>query len=379
MDRYSSLMWLELVFGTGGKRLWQVISREDDPWDVCQRVKSGEAEGLSDSEKDRAAQISFEEAERLISRVHELGQHTVCIGDENYPKRWYELNDAPSLAFYCGDIGIANDGTVIHTVGTREPSRYTLSLINVLCADLALRGFTVSCGLAEGSDTCTAETVLGRGGRVLSVYPTSLDREYPKDAGELKEKVAERGLLISEYHPGYKGQMNFRRRNKLAVALASAVVITEASEDSKGLDNAVRAMDTGRPVLVVPPHLLYSKRYFGQRDLLRKGCLPIFDGEDAVRVLAERQEISAESYGLKADVSGERTVRKQEKAPKTLRELNETENRIYELLKEKSPMSLDEMTARSGLSMMEVLTCVTGLELDGILISLPGKRYELDS
>ncbi|EXM40088.1 hypothetical protein RASY3_05350 [Ruminococcus albus SY3] len=378
MDRYSSLMWLELVFGVGGKRLWQVISREDDPWDVCQRVKSGEAEGLSDSEKDRAAQISFDEAERLISRVHELGQHIVCIGDENYPKRWYELNDAPSLAFYCGDIGVANDSTVIHTVGTREPSKYTLSLINVLCADLALRGFTVSCGLAEGSDTCTAETVLGREGRLLAVYPTSLDREYPKNAGELKEKLAERGLLISEYPPEYKGQMNFRRRNKLAVALASAVVITEASEDSKGLDNAVRAMNTGRPVLVVPPHLLYSKRYFGQRDLLRKGCMPIFDGEDAVRVLAERQEISAERYGLKAGVSDVHTVQKQESAKKPLRELNSTESRIYELLKEKSPMSLDEMTARSGLPMMEVLTCVTGLELEGIVVSLPGKRYELD-
>ena len=106
--------------------------------------------------------------------------------------------------------------------------------------------------------------------------------------------------------------------------------------------------------------------------------MPIFDGEDAVRVLAERQEISAERYGLKAGVSDVHTVQKQESAKKPLRELNSTESRIYELLKEKSPMSLDEMTARSGLSMMEVLTCVTGLELEGIVVSLPGKRYELD-
>ncbi|SFC73571.1 DNA-processing protein DprA [Ruminococcus albus] len=379
MDRYSDWLLLGMIFGTGGKRLWQVMEKTDDPAEMCERILSGKADFLSDSEKEKAERVSADEAERLIERAHELGQQVVCIGDENYPKRWYELEDAPALAFYRGDISIANDSTVIHTVGTREPSKYTLSLINVLCADFALRGFTVSCGLAEGSDTCAAETVLGREGRVLAVYPTSLDREYPKDVGELKDKLAEKGLLISEYSPEYGGRMNFHRRNKLAVALASAVVITEASEDSKGLDNAVRAMDTGRSVMVVPPHLLYSKRYFGQRDLLRKGCIPIFDGSDAVRVLAERQEISAERYGLKAGVSEVHTEEKQEKIRKPIRELSGVESKIYELLKEKSPMSLDEMTARSGLSMMEVLTCVTGLELEGIVISLPGKRYELDS
>ena len=379
MDRYSSWLLLGMIFGTGGKRLWQVMEKTDDPVRMCEKILSGKADFLSDSEKEKAERVSIDEAERLIELAGKLGQQVVCIGDADYPKRWYELEDAPALAFYRGDISIANDSTVIHTVGTREPSKYTLSLINVLCADLALRGFTVSCGLAEGSDTCTAETVLGRDGRVLAVYPTSLDREYPKDVGELKERLAEKGLLISEYPPEYGGRMNFQRRNKLAVALASAVVITEASEDSKGLDNAVRAMDTGRPVMVVPPHLLYSKRYFGQRDLLRKGCIPIFDGSDAVRVLAERQEISAERYGLKTGVSDVHTEEKQEKIRKPIRELSSVESKIYELLKEKSPMSLDEMTAISGLSMMEVLTCVTGLELEGIVISLPGKRYELDS
>lgn len=379
MDRYSSWLLLGMIFGTGGKRLWQVMEKTDDPAEMCERILSGKVDFLSDSEKEKAERVSIGDAERLIERAHELGHQVVCIGDEDYPKRWYELEDAPALAFYRGDISIANDSTVIHTVGTREPSKYTLSLINVLCVDLALRGFTVSCGLAEGSDTCTAETVLGRDGRVLAVYPTSLDREYPKDVGELKERLAEKGLLISEYPPEYGGRMNFHRRNRLAVALASAVVITEASEDSKGLDNAVRAMDTGRPVMVVPPHLLYSKRYFGQRDLLRKGCIPIFDGSDAVRVLAERQEISAERYGLKTGVSDVHTEEKREKIRKPIRELSGVESKIYELLKEKSPMSLDEMTVISGLSMMEVLTCVTGLELEGIVISLPGKRYELDS
>ena len=380
MDRYISLMWLEMVLGTGGRRLWQIMEKADDPAKLCERILSGDTELLTAGEKEKAERISTDEAERIISLAREQGQRVAAIGDEDYPKRWYGLDDAPALAFCRGDIKALNESTVIHTAGTREPSKYTLSLIDVLCADLALRGFAISCGLAEGSDTRTAEAVLGRGGKVIAVYPTSLENEYPKNAGDIKERVAQSGLLISEYPPGYKGRMNFQRRNRLAVALASAVVITEAAEDSKGLDNAERALDTGLPVLVVPPHLLYSGRYSGQRNLLRKGCIPIFDGSDAVRVLAERHEISPEGYGLKVGTENAQTISKQEKAPKKpARELNSTESTIYDLLKENGAMSLDEITARSGLSVMEVLTCMTGLELAGIAVSLPGKRYELDS
>ena len=394
MDRYSSLMWLELVFGVGGKRLWQVLSRDDDPFEVCQQVRSGDVEGLSSSESDRASQISFEEAERLISRAQELGQQTVCIGDNDYPVRLAAMEDAPALIFCRGDIRLANEKTVIHIVGTREPSKYTLSLTDVLCADLALRGFAVSCGLAEGTDTRAAEAVLAREGTLISVYPTSLENEYPKDSGDIKDRLVQKGLLISEYPPEYNGRPNFRRRNKLAVALASAVVIAEASEDSKGLDNAYRAIDTGRPVLAVPPHILYEKRYFGQRELLRKGCMPIFDGSDVVNVLAERHEISPEGYVLKTNgQTSDRTpqessgqisdVQKTRKAENTLKthslNLSDEERKLLDLLKENGAMTLDELVRKSGLPMNEVYTRLISLELLKAVVSLPGQRYELDS
>ena len=118
MDRYSGWLLLGMIFGMGGKRLWQVMEKTDDPAEMFERILSGKADFLSDSEKEKAERVSANEAERLIERARELGQQVVCIGDEDYPKRWYELEDAPALAFYRGDISIANDSTVIHTVGT---------------------------------------------------------------------------------------------------------------------------------------------------------------------------------------------------------------------------------------------------------------------
>ena len=396
MDRCVYWLMLEMIFGFGGKRLRQVMEKNDAPEEVCRRILSGEADSLSDGEKEKAERVSIDEAERLIKRAHELGQQTVCIGDEDYPKRWQDLDDAPALAFYRGDMSIANDSTVIHTVGTREPSGYTLSLINVLCADLALRGFTVSCGLAEGSDTCAAETVLGREGRVLAVYPTSLDRDYPKNGSELKERLMEKGLLISEYPPEYGGRMNFQRRNRLAVALASAVVITEASADSKGLDNAVRALETGRPVLAVPPHILYSKRYFGQRDLLREGCVPLFDGEDVVRVLTEKGTVPKGSHTLPGHALKERERQEKsggknthaavKKTPEkaavpvssmTVEMMDEHEKAVFTLLKERGEMTSDELIAVGGFDITELMPALVSLELERVIEQTPEKRYRL--
>ena len=369
---------LRLSMSLGAKRLNELLSEESDVERLCGRIAEGEL--ISEADKAKLGKFTLADSERLINRSEELGQRVVCIGSTDYPERLKTLDDAPAVIFCRGDTGVLKDGKVLHIVGTRTPSRYTESLVRVLCADLALRGFVLSSGFAEGSDSQVIRTALERGGKAVTVYPTSIDGEYPKGGSELKDELAENGLIISEYPPESKVKMNFRRRNKLAVALASAVIVTEASNDSKGLDNAERAFETGRPVLAVPPHLLYSKRYFGQRDLLRNGAAAVFDGEDVVRVLAEHGDIPKGSHGL--DPKRTNTVKKdgsvQKSAAVFSRELTKEESAVIGLLQENGTLMLDEISAKSGMSMMDVLVVITGLELDGFVVSLPGKRYKLD-
>lgn len=373
-------LWLELVFGVGGKRLWVFADKESDPEELYERISAGEAEGLADSERKRAAENTLSQAQQLLDRAAELGQRVVSIDSVGYPERLRALDDPPAVLFYRGDMGLTEGGAVLHMVGSRTPTRYTESLVRVMCGELTARGFVLSSGFAEGADTQVIETVLDRGGRALTVYPTSLEGEYPKGGEELKERLAEKGLLVGEYPPESRARMNFQRRNRLAVALSSAVIITEASAESRGLDNVRQAQRLGRPVLAVPPHLLYSKEYFGQRDLLREGCEPIFDGGDAVRVLAERNEIDPDSYGLRSGGAkvggGSKGPSDRQKAAAVVgRELNSGEARILSLLRERGEMLMDEISAESGLSMAEALVHITDLELEGLVQSLPGRRY----
>lgn len=377
MGREIYWLWLELVFGVGGKRLWEFADKYGDPEELYNEIAAHKAEGMSDSETKRAERYKLSDAQEILDRAKELGQSFVGIDSADYPRRLRSLDDPPAVVFYRGDIGLLGEGTALHIVGTRTPSKYTESLVRVLCRELALRGFLLSSGFAEGVDTQAVKAALECGGKAVTVYPTSLEGEYPKGGGELKESLAEKGLLVSEYPPESKSRMNFQRRNRLAVALSSAVIIAEASAESRGLDNCRQAEKLGRPILVVPPHLLYSKRYFGQRDLLRSGCVPVFDGEDVVRVLAESKEISPDSHPLKGAVKAADSTERSGPVTASGRTLDEKEQRICGLMKENGAMLLDEISAQSGLSMAEVLVHITDLELDGIAESLPGKRYRL--
>ena len=397
MDNRVYWLWTALVFGAGSRRLWETADKDCDPEKLCRDMMAGKVGGLTDAERQKAGRIKPDDAESLLNEALGQGQQVVCIDDDAYPERLRRLDDAPAVLFCQGDTGLLNDRAVVHIVGSRQPTRYTSSLIAVLCRELVLRGFVLSSGFAEGADAQVIENTLRHGGAALTVYPTSAEQEYPKGSQELKERLVSGGLLISEHAPNKRGGMNFHKRNRLAVALSSAVIVAEASAESKGLDNCEWAEKLGVPVFAVPPHLLYSTEYYGQRDLLRKGCVPLFDGADVVRVLEERGDIPKGSHKLAGAAAGSartaagddstaRSVKKpaQEKAVKQRADISEMkvltpdERVVCELLRENGELSMDELIMRSGFDMIKILPCVTGLELDGIVSSLPGKRYKLN-
>ncbi|MBQ8965119.1 DNA-processing protein DprA [Ruminococcus sp.] len=378
MDNKAYWLLAELVFGIGGKRLWEFIPKNGDPEALCKGLAG--AEGLTAGERDRAAHLRLSDAEALLNEAYELGQSVTCISDEDFPERLKDLDDCPAVLFYRGDIGLAA-GDVLHMVGTRKPTKYTASLVRVLCHELTVRDFVLSGGMAEGVDTRVIEETLSRGGRILSVLPCPLEADHPKDNGGLKERLAAEGLVISEQPPESKARMNFQRRNKLAVALSKAVIVAEAHEDSKGLDNCKQAERLGRPVFAVPPHLLYSKEYFGQRDLLRAGAEPLFDGSDIVRVLTERGDIRKDTHGTGAAVRTENASAKTAaKSPEPVfsRELAPEEKAVTELLKKHGSLTLEEICEAGGTSAFYTLPVITGLELDGILTSTDEGKYKLN-
>ena len=56
-------------------------------------------------------------------------------------------------------------------------------------------------------------------------------------------------------------------------------------------------------------------------------------------------------------------------------ELNDDERSILTLLDRTTPVHIDELNARSGLSSSHVAGAILSLELQGFVLSLPGKMY----
>jgi DNA processing protein len=60
-------------------------------------------------------------------------------------------------------------------------------------------------------------------------------------------------------------------------------------------------------------------------------------------------------------------------------ELNETEAKIVELLKETGAIRIDEISMKSGQTINNSATILLGLEFKNIVKSLPGKIYTLNN
>ncbi|MFM8533904.1 MAG: DNA-processing protein DprA, partial [Acidimicrobiia bacterium] len=107
---------------------------------------------------------------------------------------------------------------------------------------------------------------------------------YPAENAGLSGRIAERGLLMTEFPPGAAPEdWHFPRRNRIISGLSRAVVVVEAREKSGSLITARLAADQGRDVMAVPGSVV-GGRNKGANALLRDGAKLV---ESAVDILQE--------------------------------------------------------------------------------------------
>ena len=73
----------------------------------------------------------------------------------------------------------------------------------------------------------------------------------------------------------------------------------------------------------------------------------------------------------------ENTKQKSRRQKELFIELSADEKIIVDILKEKDLTHIDEINIQSGLSSSKVAAAILNLELQGVIISLPGKLYKL--
>ena len=291
-------------------------------------------------------------------------RHVLTLADSAYPPGLLQTDDPPLMLYVMGQIpgewpvGIA-------VVGSRNPTPQGLDNARQFSRSFAQAGLTVVSGLALGVDGAAHEGALqgAAAGQLatIAVVGTGLDRVYPRQHLELARRIAQHGLLVSEYPLGTPPLApNFPRRNRIISALSQGTVVVEAALKSGSLITAKQAAEQGREVFAIPGSI-HSPQSRGCHWLLKQGAKLVESAQD---VLEELRVPGGHQLTL-AVGRGE---------PAALRNAEPEDSLLAALGFD--PVTLDALVARTGIAPAELQARLLELELDGEVARLPGGLFQ---
>lgn len=242
-------------------------------------------------------------------------------------------------------------------VGTRASTAYGEHVAAELAAGLVERGVAVISGGAYGIDGAAHRATLAAEGTTVAVLAGGVDVLYPAGHSALLHRIAQHGLLVSEYPPGVRpARHRFLTRNRIVAALAGATVVVEAGVRSGAASTAAWARALGRVVCAVPGPVT-SAASVGCHVLVRAGAELVTRAEEIVEMVGRAGELADELPHPGSALDG----------------LTETERQVYEALPARGLRTPDQIAIASGLPPISVLGPLAMLEIAGLVRSEEGR------
>ena len=312
----------------------------------------------------RAASIKsfndFERAEEEIKFIEKYKIQPIFIKDKTYPQRLRKCFDAPLLLYYRGNADL-NHSKIISIIGTRTNTDYGKQITEKLIDDLKGENVVVVSGLAFGVDAIAHKAAIQNSLPTIGVLAHGLDNIYPSQHKSLAKEMLQNGGLLTEFLQFTKpDRHNFPKRNRIVAGMADATIVVETAIKGGSMITAELAHNYGKDVFAFPGRNIDSKS---------AGCNYLIKNKHA-ELLTDAQQL-IEKLGWQ-DKKGSRKVQKQ-----LIVEYSADEKVIIDLLTGKENIHIDELFLKSNLSSSAIAAAMLNLELQNIIISLPGKLYRL--
>ncbi|HTQ22652.1 DNA-processing protein DprA [Mycobacterium sp.] len=235
-------------------------------------------------------------------------------------------------------------------VGTRASTAYGEYVAEDLATGLAERDVAVVSGGAYGIDGAAHRATLAVDGVTVAVLAGGIDVPYPAGHSALLHRIAQHGLLFTEYPPGVRpARYRFLTRNRLVAAVAGAAVVVEAGLRSGAANTAAWARALGRVVAAVPGPVT-SSASAGCHALLRNGAELVTRADDVVELVGHIGELAPDEPRPSTPMDG----------------LSEAERQVYEALPGRGAATVEEIAVASGRTPEQVLGPLAMLELAGL-------------
>lgn len=356
MDQKAYWVGFNLVKGIGAVRLQGLIDFFGDlqmAWNAP--VDALRNAGLGQRIIENFVQVRAQtDPEAFLERVQRQGIQVLTWMDAEYPRLLKEIGQPPPVLYLLGSFQ-PEDEWAAAIVGTRRVTAYGRQVAEETSAMLARNGLTVVSGLARGVDAIAHQAALAVGGRTIAVLGCGVDRIYPPEHKRLAEQIIAHGCILSDYAPGTPPESsNFPPRNRIIAGLSRVTIVIEAGQTSGALITAGFAAEQGREVFAVPGPI-HAPQSQGTNNLIQQGAHPLLHPGEVLEVLHLEQ------------------VQVQQQARRVI-PADAVEAELLKLLGSE-PLHVDDIQARSGLSIDKVSATLTLMELKGLVRQVGGMNY----
>jgi DNA processing protein len=313
------------------------------------------------TEQVRQDLLDLARKELLFISGHNI--RTLYFTDEAYPQRLLECDDAPLMLFGMGTANL-NARHIVGIVGTRNATHYGVNFINKLVDDLAtkLDDLLIVSGLALGCDITAHRRAMANDIPTVGIVAHGLDTIYPaENRNDAARMATGNGAILTDYTSHtrpFRG--NFLARNRIVAGMIDCLVVAESAADHGGaLHTARLARDYNREVFALPGRT--SDHYSG-------GCNKLIRRQ--VAQLCQDADELIEAMGWESrPVEGDQQ--------QLFRELTADEQLIIDYLRQNGEGQINILTAHTGIPVGRLMGMLMELEMDGLIMTLPGSRYRL--
>ena len=238
-------------------------------------------------------------------------------------------------------------------MGSRNATPQGLANAEAFAEAASNAGLCIVSGMASGVDAAAHRGGLRGSAASIAVVGTGLDLVYPAGNRELAHELAKREDLFPSFHWARLAiGSNFPRRNRIISGMSRGCLVVEAALRSGSLITARQALEQGREVFAVPVRFIRLFRKVVTHSSRKERNWSKAPMTFCVSSVLAHTKCHADADGPE----GEESV--------LLAHLGDDITNI------------DTLCVRSGLTVEMVSAMLLAFELDGVVASLPGGRYQ---
>ena len=278
----------------------------------------------------------------ILKKLESRAIKAITFLSKDYPAIFANLPSNPLVIYAKGRVELLNASPKLAIVGSRKTLPFVLKAGESIASELSSSGVVIVSGSAVGGDRCA---LLGakESGNVISLLASGHDYVSPQTNRDLVDKIAQNGLVISEYPPETQSApWRFPMRNRLIAALSDAVLILSGAEDS-GTRYTARFAEAYSKRMYAIPYSLGERSGEICNMLIKLGKAQLVESAEDV---ANAEGIELKSFNLP--------------------DLDEEEMLVLSAID--GSLHIDEIALKTGKKSYEILPVLSMLEIKGLVV-----------